>query len=159
MTKYYEFQKDLLKALIKGSIDSKRRMFYKIDNDGVYCCPDGSYLIKIPSLLWMLDSKKIFEGWKECDTERVIYEDKQLPAYYTKSVITKNVKLKIKLKMHRFVVNGQDVYVNEKVLKYFDLENSTFKGTDSNSPIYIYELGSFVGLVLPLHFIEKEKEK
>lgn len=149
MTKYYEFQKDLLRAAIKGPIDPKQRRFYRIDNESVYCCPNGFYLIKVPLVLWMLDGGKIFENWLECDTSRLINEDIQLSALDAKNVIT----TKSKLKLHRFVVNGQDVYVNEKILKYFDLENSTFKGTDNTAPIYIYELGSLVGLVLPVHYI------
>lgn len=154
MTKYYEFQRDLLRSALKGAVDPKRRRFYKIDNDTIYCIPDGNYLIGVPVSLWMLDNAKIFENWLECDTSRLINEDIQLSALDAKNVITTGSKLKL----HRFVVNGQDVYVNEKILKYFDLENSTFKGTDNTSPIYIYELGSLVGLVLPVHYVKRSKE-
>ena len=53
-------------------------------------------------------------------------------------------------KILRVFSNGNEkIYVDESLLKYFDLENSTFKGKGARSIVYIYEEGVMVGLVLP----------
>ena len=48
-----------------------------------------------------------------------------------------------------FTKGDENIYVDESLLKYFDLEKSTFKGKNRNSLIYIYENYNMVGLVLP----------
>lgn len=57
-------------------------------------------------------------------------------------------------KMRLFKVNDEKVYVNEKLLKNFDLQGDvvTFKGKKYNCPIFIYENGVMVGLVCPVVF-------
>lgn len=49
-----------------------------------------------------------------------------------------------------FRKGDENIYVDESLIKYFDLKNSTFKGHNSKSPIYIYEDDNMVGLVLPI---------
>ena len=44
----------------------------------------------------------------------------------------------------------ENIYVDESLIKYFDLENSTFKGHNSKSPIYIYEYEVMAGVVMPV---------
>ena len=46
--------------------------------------------------------------------------------------------------------NNEKIYVDEALIKNFDLENSTFKGRNPKSPVYIYEDYVMVGLVLPV---------
>lgn len=41
------------------------------------------------------------------------------------------------------------IYVNEKLLKYFD-KKLEFDGTGDKAPVYIYEGGELAGLVLPM---------
>ena len=54
-------------------------------------------------------------------------------------------------KILRVFSNGnENIYVDESLIKYFDLENSTFKGRNRKSPIYIYEDEVMVGVVLPV---------
>ena len=51
----------------------------------------------------------------------------------------------------RVFSNGnENIYVDESLIKYFDLENSTFKGRYQKSPIYIYEYEVMVGVVMPV---------
>lgn len=69
-----------------------------------------------------------------------LYENVTLMDY--KKVIDKKT-------LRVFIKGDENIYVDETLIKYFDLENSTFKGHNSRSPIYIYEYGVIVGLVLP----------
>ena len=51
----------------------------------------------------------------------------------------------------RALTNGKEnIYLNERLIKNFDLKNSTFKGKGARSIVYIYEDEVMVGLVLPI---------
>ena len=58
-----------------------------------------------------------------------------------------------------FNKGDENIYIDESLIKYFDLENSSFKGKNRKSPIYIYENYNLVGLVLPVVLKENEHEK
>ena len=69
------------------------------------------------------------------------------------NVTLTNDKKVVDKKILRVFSNGnENIYVDESLIKYFDLENSTFKGKNRKSPIYIYENYNMVGLVLPIVF-------
>ena len=71
------------------------------------------------------------------------------------SVILTGLKKVVDNKTLRVFVNGnENIYVDESLLKYFDLKKSTFKGRNRKSPIYIYEDYNIVGVVIP--FFVKE---
>ena len=64
--------------------------------------------------------------------------------------LTDDKKLVDKKTLRVFSKGDENIYVDESLIKYFDLENSTFKGRNRKSPIYIYENEVIVGLVLPV---------
>ena len=64
-------------------------------------------------------------------------------------------KNKAKMKLHKFVIGDEVIFLDENNLKYFDLEDSTFKGTNRKNPIYIYENEELVGMVLPVNHKEE----
>ena len=64
--------------------------------------------------------------------------------------LTDDKKVVDKKTLRVFSNGDENIYVDESLIKYFDLENSTFKGRNSKSPIYIYEHEVMVGLVLPI---------
>ena len=64
--------------------------------------------------------------------------------------LTDDKKVVDKKVLRVFSKGDENIYVDESLIKYFDLENSTFKGKNRKSPIYIYENYNMVGLVLPL---------
>ena len=65
--------------------------------------------------------------------------------------LTDDKKVVDKKTLRVFSKGDENIYVDESLIKYFDLENSTFKGRNSKSPIYIYEDEVMVGLVLPFY--------
>ena len=64
--------------------------------------------------------------------------------------LTDDKKVVDKKTLRVFSKGDENIYVDESLMKYFDLENSTFKGRNRKSPIYIYEDYNMVGLVLPV---------
>ena len=59
-------------------------------------------------------------------------------------------KLDDKRTLRVFSKEDEKIYVDDALLKYFDLKKSTFKGRNSKSPIYIYEYEVMVGVVFPV---------
>lgn len=57
-----------------------------------------------------------------------------------------------KMSVHEFKCGNDCVFIDESKLKYFDLNISTFKGTNRKSPVHIYEGDIKVGVVLPVIF-------
>lgn len=48
-----------------------------------------------------------------------------------------------------FKKGDENIYVNEKLLKRFNIKNSIFKGKGGVSPILVFEFDTLVGIVLP----------
>ena len=69
---------------------------------------------------------------------------------YENVTLTDDKKVVDKKILRVFSNCKENIYVDESLIKYFDLENSTFKGRNKKSPIYIYENYNMVGLVLPV---------
>ena len=69
---------------------------------------------------------------------------------YTSVILTNDIKVHDKTTLRVFSKEDEKIYVDDGLLKYFDLKNSTFKGRNSKSPIYIYEYEVMVGVVLPV---------
>ena len=52
----------------------------------------------------------------------------------------------------RVFTNGKEnIYLDERLIKNFDLKNSTFKGKGARSIVYIYEDEVMVGFLLPVN--------
>ena len=52
----------------------------------------------------------------------------------------------------RVFTNGKEnIYLDERLIKNFDLKNSTFKGKGAKSIVYIYEDEVMVGFLLPVN--------
>lgn len=46
----------------------------------------------------------------------------------------------------------ENIYLDERLIKNFDLKYSTFKGKGSRSIVYIYEDEVMVGFLLPVNY-------
>ena len=60
-------------------------------------------------------------------------------------------KLDDKRTLRVFTNGKENIYLDERLIKNFDLKNSTFKGKGARSIVYIYEDEVMVGLVLPFN--------
>lgn len=64
---------------------------------------------------------------------------------------TNNIKLlDDKRCVRMFTIGEEHIYLDESLLKNFDLKNATFKGKGTSSIVYIYENGYMVGFLLPV---------
>ena len=70
---------------------------------------------------------------------------------YENVTLTDDKKVAGKKTLRVFNKGDENIYIDETLIKYFDLENSSFKGHNSKSPVYIYEYEVMVGLVLPVN--------
>ena len=82
---------------------------------------------------------------KESVLKGFINDDK-----YTSVILTNDIKVFDNTTLRVFSKDDEKIYVDDALLKYFDLKKSTFKGYNSKSPIYIYEYEVMVGVVLPV---------
>lgn len=129
--KYLKLQQDLLKAA--DARDGWKHKFfdypYLIDKNGdLWVCPKGLYIIKVAYRHCYIDTSRVFDA-PSLGSNKFLDDSNAIDAAYThKITITDN-----KLRLHTFMVGDEAVYLEENLLKYFDLENLTFRGTNRKS--------------------------
>lgn len=146
--KYLKIQQDLLKAV--EARDQKHKPFnypwFEMD-ESIFICPGGHYIVRIPCVFWYLDKDKIFNTPPingKSFIENFYDLDEATDTHITQDVIADDNKKKL----HMFTVGDESVLLDEVNLKYFDLADSQFRGTNRRNPIYIYEDETLVGMVL-----------
>ena len=66
--------------------------------------------------------------------------------------LTNDIKVLEDKRTLRVFTNGKEnIYLDERLIKNFDLKNSTFKGKGARSIVYIYEDEVMVGFLLPVN--------
>ena len=66
--------------------------------------------------------------------------------------LTNDIKVLEDKRTLRMFTNGKEnIYLDERLIKNFDLKNSTFKGKGARSIVYIYEDEVMVGFLLPVN--------
>lgn len=66
--------------------------------------------------------------------------------------LTNDIKvLEDKITLRVFTNGKENIYLDERLIKNFDLKNSTFKGKGARSIVYIYEDEVIVGFLLPVN--------
>ena len=69
----------------------------------------------------------------------------------TEIELTNNVMVLDEKRTLRVFTNGKEnIYLDDRLMKNFDLKNSTFKSKGAKSIVYIYEDGVMVGFLLPV---------
>lgn len=69
----------------------------------------------------------------------------------TEIELTNNIRVLEDKRTLRVFTNGKEnIYLDERLIKNFDLKNSTFKCKGVRSIVYIYEDGVMVGFLLPV---------
>lgn len=156
--KYFKFQQELLKAA-EGRDGWKHKPFnypwFELNNQ-VGICPSGHYIVLIPDELFYLDRKRVFKS-TTVNGEQILKlkGDDLKDATDTHSIIEYKQYNKL-VKLHKFTVGDEPIYIDENNLKYFDLDISTYKGTGRKNPLYVYEDGGLVGMILPVNHKEEQ---
>ena len=153
-----KFQQDLLKAADERD-GWKHKLFnypwFETD-DKIFICPQGHYFIAILKVQFYMDKEKVFKNTTPLNGGKSFLNPDNLQMATDTHTIVMVDKNKAKMKLHKFVIGDEVIFLDENNLKYFDLEDSTFKGTNRKNPIYIYENEELVGMVLPVNHKEEE---
>lgn len=145
-----KIQMDLLKAWYKD--DRKFNTIYRYgEHDGNICVTDQHGVYIIPKSLFVLDLR-IFDS-TPLDFERMgllKLEQDSRRLDYKYSIEQKDTKATVNvLKFDE--EDGEEVWINKKLLRYFDEKYPiTYRGINKKSPVFVYEDGVMVGIVLPI---------
>lgn len=154
---YLKLQTDILKALDKEKtrniVSQYRYALCSTADDIKYVIIFNKYsAIYIRSDLFFLDLDKVSSSpvtlknnfFNEDNTIPTVTEGLTMPLQGTKK------------RLQIFNNANCEIAVDVDLLKYFDLENATFRASNEKSPVFIYENYILVGVVLP---VVRKKEK
>ena len=134
--------------VLKEAIKKKNAVIYGVLDDKVII-GNGNRLYIIPKKECGIDLTNVDSNnvriIQESGLKGFINDDK-----YTSVILTNDIKVYDKTTLRVFSKDDEKIYVDDALLKYFDMKKSTFKGRNSKSPIYIYEYEVMVGVVLPV---------
>lgn len=135
--------------VLKEALKKKNTVFYGVLLDSVII-GDSSRLYIIPKKKCGIDLTNIDSNnvkiLQETTLKNIINDNS-----YENVTFTDDKKVVGKKTLRIFSKGDENIYIDESLIKYFDLENCTFKGHNSKSPVYIYEHEVIVGLVLPFY--------
>lgn len=139
---YIKAQQDSLKQHLKG----ERTVYVKFKDDNY----NEVIAYGDPKHIYVTPADKVGIYWecsiKEDTIKAVLNDEKDVDVYLTGQIIQTDKKL-----LRCFTDNKDlQIYIDDKLLKNFKLEQCTFKGISPVQPIHIYEDGVQVGLVFPI---------
>ena len=157
---YLKLQQDLIKELVN---EPKKKQFIRIGRiDGNVAILTEYSTFIVPSDKFLLDYEKIKNKLMEMGEHTI---RNFIPNDLVDVVKTNDIKVIAGQRLNSkpvhcnkyLIDNKTPLYVNEKLMKYFDGENE-YKGTNDKAPLFIYEYDELVGFVLPVHVPKEEKE-
>lgn len=147
---YHNIQNELLKSAYAR--DTKNKNFpYNYGIVGEYICiTDGFKLEKIPKDKFFLNIETVFKNKEPINMVKIMDDSDAKEVRNT--MMTKMVDDKTHVAIFQIDDSDEELWINVKLLKDFDLKNSHFKGINRRSPLFIYEdEEEVVGLVLPIN--------
>ena len=153
---YIKLQQDLIKAA--NNRDEKGNAFngfYVKREFETIIGPNQSQVFVIPNEQLYIDVEKVFNGREVQSFENVLYKIETNENYTflkNEDVLERHVYNKKKIDVYRFenpVLNGK-IYLNKKLMKYYDMDNLSIYGGNNKQPVKIYENGKFVGVLAPV---------
>lgn len=152
--KHIKFQQNLLKMA-----DARDGWKHKPCNlpwfetdDRIWICPGGVLCVGILKSQFYLDKEKIFKDSQPLTNGKKIIDFGRDANEAVDTHITMNVKVKgVKMTLHKFTAKDETIYVDEQLLKDFELDISHFTGTNTRNPLYVWEDDEIVGVVYPVN--------
>ena len=149
--KYFKIQQEILKSFEK-SVDWKHipSNWMQCIDDDAHWVTDGYVVYKIPNHFYCLSDDAIIKSF----TDTLISGVKGYNIIGTLTNVIRSVdKNGKKVDCREFEIYGEDkpIFVDVKLLKYFDLEYSTFKCKSRKDPVAIYEHDELVGFAMPVY--------
>ena len=136
--------------VLKEALNGKRK------HNVIYGTLEDKVIIGNNTRLYVIPKKECAIDLTNIDSNNVkIIQESVLKGFinddkYKSVILTNDMEVYDKRTLRVFSKDDEKIYVDDALLKYFDLKKSTFKGHNSKSPIYIYEYEVMVGVVLPV---------
>lgn len=142
---------DIIKAAEKRDLYEKSFPFrYGEMGDLIAILVDDYYMVFVRKDEFYLDLSKVFKEQKPFNIERLVKDcEYALPAIDTG--VTRVLANKKTVRV--FSTDKDDIWIDQKNLKYFDLDHVYFKGTVKKCPLYIFDEYSniLLGVILPVN--------
>ena len=128
----------------------------KKKNTVIYGVLDDKVIIGNGNRLYIIPKKECGVDLTNIDSNNVkIMQESSLKNFMNDDLcenitLTDDKKVVDKKTLRVFSKGDENIYVDEFLIKNFDLKRSTFKCKGARSIVYIYEDGVMVGLVLPV---------
>ena len=153
---YIKLQQDLIKAA--NNRDEKGKAFngfYVKREFETIIGPNQSQAFVIPNEQLYINVEKVFNGREVPTFENVLYKIETNENYTflkNENVLEQRVYNKKKIDVYRFEntkLNGK-IYLNKKLMKYYDMDNLSIYGGNNKQPVKIYENGKFISVLAPV---------
>lgn len=153
---YIKLQQELIKAA--NSRDEKGKAFngfYVKREYETLIGPNQSQVFVIPNEQLYIDVEKVFNGREVPTFENVLYKIETNENYTflkNENVLEQRVYNKKKIDVYRFENTklNEKIYLNKKLMKYYDMDNLSIYGGNNKQPVKIYENGKFIGVLAPV---------
>ena len=151
-----KLQNDLIKAA--NNRDEKGKAFngfYLKREFETIIGPNRSQAFIIPNEQLYIDVEKVFNGREVPTFERVLSKIETGENYTllkNDDVLEKRERNKKKIDVYRFEnpVLNQKIYLNKKLMKYYDMDKLVVYGGNNKQPLKIYEDDLFIGVLAPV---------
>lgn len=152
--KYLKIQQEMIKAADtatwKGYAHNPWLQYEQEENMVI---TNGYFLAIIPKCLFFLDPEKATSGKKPFEGAKKIIDDKTYEHAIDMKITEITQVNGKKMNLHKFKLrNGEELYADENLLKYFDLDLCSFTGTTKKNLLYIWECDDLIGAVLPVNY-------
>ena len=151
-----KLQNDLVKAAINRDEKGKAfNGFYVKREYETIIGPNQSQVFVIPNEQLYIDVEKVFNGREVPTFENVLYKIETNENYTflkNENVLEQRVYSKKKIDVYRFENTklNEKIYLNKKLMKYYDMDNLSIYGGNNKQPVKIYENEKFVGVLAPV---------
>ena len=151
---YIKIQKKILNDAYARDTKLKKFSYRYGETDEIIgITPDGHIMYFIPKEMLYINIEMIFKEIAPVKLNCFIDSQKD-----QKDVIMTNqieiIDNKVQVRLFKTAEDSKDIRIDEKLLKEFDIKNSTFKGINGKSPLFIYENDyegeHLVGVILPV---------
>ena len=153
---YIKLQQDLIKVAFNRDEKGKAfNGFYVKREFETIIGPNQSQVFVIPNEQLYIDVEKVFNGREVPTFENVLYKIETNENYTflkNENVLEQRVYNKKKIDVYRFENTklNEKIYLNKKLMKYYDMDNLSIYGGNNKQPVKIYENGKFVGVLAPV---------
>ena len=151
-----KLQNDLIKAA--NNRDEKQKAFngfYVKREFETIIGPNQSQAFIIPNEQLYIDVEKVFNGREVPTFERVLSKietDENYTHLKNEDVLERHVYNKKKIDVYRFENTNlnEKIYLDKKLMKYYDMDKLVIYGGNNKQPVRIYEDDLFIGVLAPV---------